>query len=319
MNGDACCTPMRGPQAGGPAAAPADNLPLVRVRTGSAEGMCRIPGGEFLMGSADADGWPADGEGPVRAVTLEPFLIGACCVTNEQFNEFVNATGFKTEAERFGWSFVFHLFLEASQLARVTQRAAGSEWWCRVDGATWRHPEGPGSKIRQRWKHPVVHVSWRDAAAYAAWAGMRLPTEAEWECAARGGLAQRRFPWGDELTPGGRHMCNIWQGVFPTQNTAEDGYAGTAPAMSFRPNGHGLYNVSGNVWEWCHDWFSRDFHVSGPRVDPSGPPEGGRKVVRGGSYLCHHTYCNRYRVGARFSNTPDSSAGNMGFRCVRDL
>jgi formylglycine-generating enzyme required for sulfatase activity len=281
--------------------------------------MCPIPGGEFLMGSADADGWPADGEGPVRAVTLQPFLIGASCVTNEEFNDFVNATGYRTEAERFGWSFVFHLFLEPRQLALVTQRVVGSEWWCRVDGATWRHPEGPGSKIHRRWKHPVVHVSWRDAAAYAAWAGLRLPTEAEWECAARGGLEQRRFPWGDELTAGGRHMCNIWQGVFPTQNTAEDGHAGTAPARSFRANGHGLYNVAGNVWEWCHDWFSRDFHVSGPRTDPTGPTEGSRKVVRGGSYLCHHSYCNRYRVGARFSNTPDSSAGNMGFRCARDL
>ncbi len=271
------------------------------------------------MGSADADGWPADGEGPVRAVTLQPFLIDACCVTNDQFNAFVNATGYKTEAEAFGWSFVFQLFLSASQLAQVTQRVAGSEWWCRIDGATWRHPEGAGSTIKQRWDHPVVHVSWRDAATYAAWAGRRLPTEAEWECAARGGLVQQRFPWGDELTPGGRHRCNIWQGVFPTQNTAEDGHVGTAPARSFKPNGHGLYNVAGNIWEWCHDWFSPDFHATGPRVDPTGPPAGIRKVIRGGSYLCHHSYCNRYRVGARTANTPDSSTGNTGFRCVRDI
>ncbi len=286
---------------------------------GTLAGMQAIPGGEFLMGSSDVDGWPADGEGPVRAVTVQPFHIDACCVTNEQFNAFVNATGYRTEAERFGWSFVFHLFLTADQLARVTQRVAGSEWWCRIDGAYWRHPEGEGSNIRQRWDHPVVHVSWNDARAYAGWAGKRLPTEAEWECAARGGLVQKRFAWGDELTPGGRHRCNIWQGTFPTLNTAEDGHVGTAPARSFKANGYGLYNVAGNVWEWCHDWFSPDFHTTGPRVDPLGPPGGERKVIRGGSYLCHQSYCNRYRVGARTSNTPDSSTGNTGFRCVRDL
>jgi formylglycine-generating enzyme len=281
--------------------------------------MCSIPGGEFLMGSEDPEAWAADGEGPVRTVSLQPFLIGACCVTNDQYNDFVNATGYRTEAETFGWSFVFHLFLTSKQLARVTQRVAGSEWWCRVEGATWRHPEGAGSNIKQRWTHPVVHVSWKDAAAYAAWSGQRLPTEAEWECAARGGLVQRRFAWGDELTPAGRHMCNIWQGVFPVQNTAEDGYAGTAPSRSFKPNGYGLYNVAGNVWEWCRDWFSADYHVHGPRVDPLGPGEGVRKVVRGGSYLCHHSYCNRYRVGARLGNTPDSSTGNTGFRCAQDV
>ena len=292
---------------------------MPRIRTGADAGMRAVPGGEFLMGSADADGWLADGEGPVRAVTLQPFLIDACCVTNEEFNAFIHATGYKTEAETFGWSFVFELFLTTKQLAQVTQRVAGSEWWCRIDGATWRHPEGAGSNIKQRWDHPAVHLSWRDAAAYAAWSGKRLPTEAEWECAARGGLVQQRFPWGDELTPGGRHRCNIWLGVFPKRNTAEDGYVGTAPVKSFRANGYGLYNVAGNVWEWCHDWFSPDFHVQGPRRDPAGPPTGNRKVVRGGSYLCHHSYCNRYRVGARTANTPDSSTGNTGFRCVRDV
>ncbi len=319
MKGDSCCTPTRGPRDGAaPRGAAKEIHALRRIRAGTLEGMRPIPGGEFLMGSADADAWIADGEGPVRAIVLQPFHIDACCVTNGQFNDFVNATAYKTEAERFGWSFVFQLFLDAEQIARVTQRVVGSEWWCRVDGATWRHPEGPGSNIKKRWEHPVVHVSWHDAAAYAAWAGKRLPTEAEWECAARGGLVQKRFAWGDELTPGGRHLCNIWQGVFPTENTAEDGHVGTAPSRSFRPNGYGLYNVAGNVWEWCRDWFSPDFHVAGPRVDPEGPPEGSRKVVRGGSYLCHHSYCNRYRVSARIGNTPDSSTGNTGFRCVRD-
>ena len=319
MNGDSCCTPMRGSHGAAAAATPPETHPLRRMRGGGEEGMRPIPGGEFLMGAADADGWLADGEGPVRAVTLQPFLIDACCVTNEQFNAFVHATGHRTEAESFGWSFVFEMFLTREQLARVTLRVAGSEWWCRVDGATWRHPEGAGSTIKQRWDHPVVHLSWNDAARYAAWAGKRLPTEAEWECAARGGLVQRRFPWGDELTPGSQHRCNIWQGIFPVQNTAEDGYVGTAPARSFKPNGYGLYNVAGNVWEWCHDWFSPDFHLTGPRLDPTGPAAGNRKVVRGGSYLCHHSYCNRYRVGARTANTPDSSTGNTGFRCVRDV
>jgi len=290
-----------------------------RTIPGSAEGMRLIPAGEFLMGANDPDGWTADGEGPVRPIALRGFYIDTCCVTNEQFNAFVNATDYKTEAERFGWSFVFHLFLDRRQLAAVKHRVVGSDWWCRVDGANWRHPEGPGSNIKKRWDHPAVHVSWTDAMTYATWAGKRLPTEAEWECAARGGLVQKRFAWGDELTPEGRHRCNIWQGIFPTQNTEEDGYSGTAPAKSFKPNGYGLYNVAGNVWEWCYDWFSADFHVTGPRRDPLGPPDGERKVVRGGSYLCHDSYCNRYRVAARTANTPDSSTGNIGFRCVRDI
>ncbi|HTB64199.1 MAG TPA: formylglycine-generating enzyme family protein [Opitutales bacterium] len=318
MNGDSCCTPAR-PADSAPVGVAAPAPVFTRVRTGKLSGMKLIPGGEFLMGANDADGWPADGEGPVRAITLQPFHIDACAVTNEQFNDFVNATRYKTEAESFGWSFVFHLFLEPWQLARVTQRVAGSEWWCRIEGANWRHPEGEGSNIKKRWDHPVVHISWNDALAYCAWAGKRLPTEAEWECAARGGLVQKRFAWGDELTPNGKHMCNIWQGVFPMKNTAEDGYVGTAPAKSFPANDYGLYNVAGNIWEWCQDWFSPNYHVAGPRVDPVGPPGGDRKVIRGGSYLCHHSYCNRYRVSARTSNTPDSSTGNTGFRCVRDV
>ena len=166
--------------------------------------------------------------------------------------------------------------------------------------------------------HPVVHVSWNDATAYCEWAGVRLPTEAEWEFAARGGLVRKRFAWGDELTPGGRHMCNIWQGKFPTENRALDGHEGAAPAVSYEPNGYGLYNVAGNVWEWCADWFSPTFHVEGPRQDPKGPPEGPARVTRGGSYLCHRSYCNRYRIAARSSNTPDSATGNTGFRLAAD-
>jgi formylglycine-generating enzyme len=279
-----------------------------------------IPGGEFPMGTDAGYGFAADGEGPAHVVTLAPFHIDATCVTNEAFNTFVNATGYKTESERFGWSFVFHGHLTAAQLARSARATVlGSEWWCRVESATWRHPEGTGSNIKQRWQHPVVHVSWNDAQAYAAWAGKRLPTEAEWEYAARGGLVQKRFPWGDELEPGGRHAMNVWQGVFPTRNTEADGYFGTAPAKSYKANGYGLYQVTGNVWEWCWDGFDPSYYATSPRENPTGPERTDRRVMRGGSYLCHASYCNRYRTDSRSGNTPDSASTNIGFRCVRDV
>ena len=185
-------------------------------------------------------------------------------------------------------------------------------WWLAVQGACWRKPEGPGSSLKGRRHHPVVQVSWNDAVAFCDWAGKRLPTEAEWEYAARGGLVGKRFPWGDELMQGGQHRCNIWQGRFPDTNTEDDGYFGTAPATSYRANGFGLYNMVGNVWEWCADWFSRDWHLTHTRVDPAGPASGAARVLRGGSYLCHDSYCNRYRVAARYSNTPDTATGNAG-------
>ena len=275
------------------------------------------------MGSADEDGWPEDGEGPVREVELAPFRIDRTAVTNEQFAEFVEATGYRTEAERFGWSFVFHLLVPAKIKRKQAgaQRVQGLQWWIAVEDALWRKPEGPGSNIKKRMDHPAVHISWNDAAAYAEWAGKRLPTEAEWEYAARGGLEQKRYCWGDELRPGNKHMCNIWQGRFPHENSAADGWVGTAPANSFPPNGFGLRNMAGNVWEWCADRFSPDWHVpatEATRVNPRGPQSGERRVMRGGSYLCHDSYCNRYRVGARTGNTPDSSTGNCGFRCLAD-
>ncbi len=268
------------------------------------------------MGTEDQDGFPQDGEGPVREVLLDSFHIDETTVTNRQFAAFIKATGYRTDAERFGWSFVFWMLLTDKVLRREPKTVLDAPWWCVIEGACWDRPEGPGTSIVHRLDHPAVHVSWNDAMAYCQWAGKRLPTEAEWECAARGGLEKKRYPWGDELMPGGEHQCNIWQGVFPERNTKEDGFLGTAPARSFKPNGYGLYNVSGNVWEWCQDWFSASASSQSSRENPTGPSEGTTKVVRGGSFLCHESYCNRYRVAARTSNSPDGSTSNSGFRCV---
>jgi sulfatase modifying factor 1 len=278
--------------------------------------MVRLGGERFLMGADDAEGFPADGEGPVREVELSEFWIDAYTVSNERFARFADRSGYRTEAERFGWSFVFAGLLPDDFPA--TRGVAEAPWWRQVHDADWRHPEGPQSSIADRMDHPVTHVSHNDALAFCRWAGLRLPTEAEWEYAARGGLAQKRFAWGDELCPGGENRCNIWQGTFPTHNTLEDGYLGTAGVDAFPANGYGLHNVAGNVWEWCSDWFDPTWHISGPRRDPAGPPTGQAKSTRGGSYLCHRSYCNRYRVAARNSNSPDTSTGNISFRCVRD-
>ena len=289
-------------------------------RSGSVDGMYRTEGGSFLMGTESDRGFPADGEGPVREVLLDPFYIDTCPVTIEQFSEFVQDSGYRTEAERFGWSFVFHTQLPAERYAAlVDDTVAGHEWWCKVRGADWRHPEGPDSSVDSRSDHPVTHVSHADASAYSRWAGKRLPTEAEWEFAARGGLEQNTYPWGRELQPGGRHLCNIWQGEFPRHDTGEDGYKGPCPVDAFPPNGFGIYSMTGNVWEWCSDWFDPAYHVTATTDNPVGPPAGNARVMRGGSFLCHASYCNRYRVAARTSNTPDSSTSNQGFRCARDV
>jgi formylglycine-generating enzyme len=276
------------------------------------------------MGDAFDEGYPDDGELPVHDVSLHPYRIDATTVTNAAFATFVKATGYVTDAERLGLSAVFHLLVEADP-ADITGRAAETPWWLVVRGADWRHPQGPHSSVAALQNHPVVQVSWRDAQEYCAWAGTRLPTEAEWEYAARGGLEGRRFPWGDELTPDGRSMCNTWQGRFPTHNTADDGYVGTAPVKSYAPNGFGLWNTVGNVWEWCADTFDANVYADRagepPAHDPRAPGDArsaGPRVMRGGSYLCHESYCHRYRVAARSGNTPESAAANIGFRCAND-
>ena len=280
--------------------------------------MVYVPGGDFLMGTDYKYGFPEDGEGPIREVRVDPFYMDIYAVTNSQFQRFINETSYKTEAERFGWSFVFYQFVSRKVANKVKQQVEGTPWWWVVEGASWKHPEGPDSTISKRMNHPVIHVSWNDAMAFCKWAGKRLPTEAEWEFAARGGLKQSKYPWGNELTPNGFHQCNIWQGKFPMQNEALDGYAGTAPVNAFPANGYELYNMSGNVWEWCSDWFTNRIGKRGGTSNPKGPKKGETKVMRGGSYLCHKSFCNRYRVAARTSNTSDSSTGNIGFRCVAD-
>jgi formylglycine-generating enzyme required for sulfatase activity len=309
-----CCTPSR------EVAAPITST-IAPTATSAApvaeDEMISLPGGRFLMGTDYKEGFPLDGEGPIRSVVLSPFEIDVTPVTNKQFAAFIKTTKYITEAERFGWSFVFWSHIPKHRYQElVTDTVAAVPWWCKVYGARWSSPEGPGSNIESRSDHPVTHISHNDALAYAAWAGKQLPTEAEWEYAARGGLVQKIFPWGDELTPDGRHLCNVWQGEFPRTNTAEDGYEGTCPVTAFPPNGYGLYSMIGNTWEWMADWFGVR-HPKHETMNPKGPAQGQTKVMKGGSFLCHASYCNRYRVAARTSNTPDSSTGNIGFRCVR--
>lgn len=316
----ACCTPSapeREPsQSQGSCCSENQKSP----QAGSTDRMVKLEGGSFLMGSEDeSEIWKEDGEHPIREVTINPFWMDETAVTNEQFAEFVEATDYVTEAERFGWSYVFKGHLKKSVLRKQkANTVAHCQWWYAIIGAYWKKPSGPSSNIHKIMGDPVIHVSWADAVAYAEWAGKRLPTEAEWEYAARGGLEQNTYAWGNELNPENKHVCNIWQGKFPDVNTGDDGYAGRAPAKSFPPNGYGLYNVCGNVWEWVHDWMSPNWHVTASKENPQGPPQGRDKVMKGGSYLCHKSYCNRYRVSARTANTPDSSTDNCGFRCAMD-
>lgn len=295
---------------------------VVRSSQG-AEPDLHLPGGTFAMGDPFNEGYEDDGESPVHEVGVSAFRISATTVTNREFAAFVDATGHRTESESFGTSPVFHLAVQAAP-GDILNRVGNVPWWLNVRGADWKHPAGPLSAWTDIPDHPVTHVSHNDALAYCAWAGRRLPTEAEWEYAARGGQEGLRFPWGNELhNPGegaGRHNCNIWQGEFPARNDVEDGFLTTAPARWFEPNGYGLYQTSGNVWEWCSDWFLPKYYktcqAKGTVQDPQGPTIGRGRVMRGGSYLCHDSYCNRYRLAARSSNTPDSASGNLGFRTV---
>lgn len=275
-----------------------------------------IPASTFRMGDDSIWAYPGDGEAPVHDVEVDAFRIDRFTVTNDAFAAFVHATGWRTDAERFGWSFVFGGLLPDD--FPDTRAVVGAEWWRQVHGADWRRPEGPGSSVEERANHPAVHLSWHDAMAFCRWTGTRLPTEAEWELAARGGLTGTAFPWGDDLEPDGEHRMNVFQGRFPGGNTGADGYLATAPVDTFAPNGFGLCNVTGNVWEWCHDWLDLGYYSSSPPRNPRGPTTGTLRVQRGGSYLCHLSYCRRYRVSARFGSEPSSSAGHTGIRVAAD-
>jgi formylglycine-generating enzyme len=279
-------------------------------------GMVLLEGCEFLMGNDGPSAYPGDGEGPPRRIRLDPFRIDRHALSNAEFAAFVEETDHVTEAERFGWSFVFAGLLPDD--FPPTRAAVHAPWWRQVEAADWRRPEGSQSNLDGRMDHPVLHVSWTDAQAYCEWAGKRLPSEAEWEYAARGGLEEKVFPWGDEREPGGEHRMNVWQGAFPRENTCADGFYGTCPVDAFPANGYGLHNMTGNVWEWCADWYSPDFHTRDRRANPQGPRRGTNRSTRGGSYLCHHSYCRRYRVAARNALEPESTTGNTGFRCAGD-
>ena len=293
------------------------------------EGMVWIPGGTFKMGGSHMP----DSK-PIHEVTLDGFWMDKTVVTNSQFAKFVKATGYQTVAERkpnakdfpgvpedklVPGSLVFTPPKQAVPLDDV------SGWWVYVPGACWRHPDGLGSDLKDKENYPVVQVAYEDAAAYAKWAGKRLPTEAEFEYAARGGLDQKEFAWGDEMKPAGKHMANTWQGRFPNQNTADDGFAGLAPVASFPANGFGLFDMSGNVWEWCADWYRPDYYAHSPVKNPQGPessfdpdePGAAKRVQRGGSFLCSDTYCGAYRPGVRGKGEISSAASHLGFRCVK--
>ncbi len=261
--------------------------------------MLLLPGGEFIMGAKG--GLPF--EGPEHKVALDAFLLDRNEVTNAQYAEFAEATGYVTESERLGWSGVFD-----------PQRSG----WTKGDGADWRHPSGPGSSYREMSDYPVVHVSWFDAVAYCEWRGARLPTEAEFEYAARGALEDARYAWGNQLTPGGAHQANLWQGEFPFEDRGHDGYRGLAPVGTFPPNGYGLHDMTGNVWEWVQDWYAPDYFARSPKENPRGPASGTQKVHRGGSWLCSENYCRGYRLEGRMMTPPDSGLNNLGFRCAAD-
>jgi formylglycine-generating enzyme required for sulfatase activity len=306
--------------------------------------MVWVPGGEFRMG-IDPQQLPKNSAipglfrdaVPVHLVYVDGFWMDKTEVTNEQFTLFVKATGYVTLAERKPDPRDFpgvpaeklpkEPFSIVFEMPKVQDTDNQSlRWWKVVAGACWKHPEGPDSDLKGREKHPVVHVAWDDAVAYGKWAGKRLPTEAEWEFAARGGLDGKLYGWGDELKPNGKWMCNVWQGKFPTQNTGEDGFVGLAPVGSFSANDYGLHDMAGNAWEWCADYYRPDYYEDSPQRNPKGPatsydpfePGIVVRVLRGGSFLCADNYCMRYLPGARNYGDPKTSISHTGFRCVKD-
>ena len=301
--------------------------------------MVWIPGGEFNMGTLNA-GEKHSEESPEHVVIVKGFWMDTTEITNAQFSQFIEATGYITDAEKDfsprdfptakpedlkGGSLIFQLTPGVDPFQ--CGPSGSTPWWKFTTGATWRHPQGPASDIKDRMNYPVICITWKDAKAYAEWAGKRLPTEAEWEFAARGGLLNKKFVWGDEEKPDGKFMANYWQGSFPGKDNGEDGFTSIAPVKSFPPNGYGLYDMSGNVWELCEDWYSPKFYNISPKDNPLGPAVGTydpnrtgftERVMRGGSWLCDQGYCFRYRPAARSGIDSISSTNHVGFRCVKD-
>jgi formylglycine-generating enzyme required for sulfatase activity len=309
MNADknkGCCVPVNDAEPAKP------EQPAVTQTTQRVFEVTNIPGGQALLGTSQ----PLihlDEEGPSRIQEIEPFQMMNTSVTNKLFSEFISDTNYKTDAQRLGWSFVFYDQLPDS--FEDTQAAVQTQWWRKVNGACWNRLAGPEAPTELHDDHPVVHVSWNDAKAFAQWAGGRLPSEIEWEHAARGGLGDVLFPWGNkEPNDSDYQPCNIWQGDFPKLNTLADGFAATAPVKSYAPNGYGLYNLCGNVWEWT----SGRLKISGRSAESKQHAKHykGAKLLKGGSYLCHKSYCFRYRIAARTGTTPDTTTTHQGFRLV---
>ena len=311
-----CCAPSaQATDAADTSRKPESAVDLGQPTQRSTQGQVFVRGGSFAMGDHFDEGEPSDGETPVHIVEVGDFHLDATCVTNAQFTSFVEATGYVTEAEELGVSAVFHLAFRGAP-ADVLSRVEEAPWWLAVRDAHWRQPEGAGSGIEDRQDHPVVHVTWNDANSYADWAGKRLPTEAEWEYAARGGLAGARFVWGDDLMPSGEWQCNIWQGDFPVRNTEEDGFLTTAPVRTFTPNPFGLYQMAGNVWEWCADWFDPTFYAASPLDVPQGTRYGLDARDARGVVPVSRLLLLPLQSGRAVVNTPDSASGNLGFRCA---
>jgi formylglycine-generating enzyme required for sulfatase activity len=313
---DSCCSPQRPESSSGTTRQEFSTSALL-----SSANFVSIPAGEFLMGT-DEPYYPTDGEGPSRSIWLDEFKISKFSVSNSEFASFIEATGYVTEAETYGWSYVFKGFIDETTVSKqLAGIASSAPWWLAIEGAYWFRPFGGSQTIEVLLDHPVVHVTHTDALEFCRWSGYKLPTEAQWEKASRGGLNGKLFPWGDELLEGQQHNTNIWQGEFPQLNTKEDGFPGTAPVNSFRPNNFGLHNTVGNIWEWTNDFWSARWHIPNTqetRKNPIGPhKDAGNRVLKGGSFMCHDSYCYRYRNSARTFNSPNTSTSHIGFRCVK--